>query len=131
MRDRARFFCKFGGFAQHFDSQSLRLFHSLAREPRVLCLRLWRHNFWRLHNKATIATDRRACCKIQFTPPDHIGEIAERADHCDTRTFVGLREWVRVYRHGNTEYWRDRIFAKKMFITSIVGVGNKADARGN
>ena len=131
VRYRARFFCEFTSFAQHLDSQSLRLLYRLASEPCILRLCLRRHHLWCLRNESAVATNRWSSCEIEFTPPNHVSEITERANHRDTRTFVGLRQWVWVHRHFDAKNRCDCVFAKQMFISSIVGVGDKTDARSD
>ena len=48
----------------------------------------------RVGDDPAVATDDRARGQVELAPPDHVGDVAERADHGDAGALVGLRQLV-------------------------------------
>ena len=115
---------EFARLAQNFDRQSLCLFHCFSGEPRILLACIGRHYFWSVGNKSTITTNYWASCQFQFTPPNHVGQVTECANHGDARTLVWLGQRVGVHWYRNIENWRVRNFAEQMLVSRIVWVGD-------
>ena len=63
----------------------------LARDPRGVL------------EESAVAADHGSRGKVEFTPPNHVGRIAERTDHRDARALIGLCERVRENGHLDLE----------------------------
>ena len=82
-----------------------------------------------LADEAPVAPDHRAGGQVELTPPHHVGEVAERAAHCDACALVGLGR--RVCHHGDldAEDGRGDGGAEQRLVPLVVRVGDeRADA---
>ena len=84
-----------------------------------------------LGDDSPVSPDNRARRQGKLAPPDHVGQVAERADHRDAGAFVGLGERMRVDSDLDIEQRRADGLAEERCVTSIVRVGDKPDARRN
>ena len=86
MRDRLWFAVELVGVAQQVDDADLCLLDRFAGEF-VICsdgsVACAHDPLWCFGLDATVDADDRASFELQLTPPDDVGEIAERTDHCD------------------------------------------------
>ncbi len=67
----------------------------------------------------------------QLAPPDHVGDVAERADHRDAGSLLGIRERVRLHRHAHAEDRRQDLGTEQRLVALIVGVRHERHARRN
>ncbi|CAB4961768.1 unannotated protein [freshwater metagenome] len=93
MRNRLGFSVELTVVTQQIDGADLCLLDGFAREfgigsnGGVACRR---DPFRSFGLDAAIDADDRASFKLQFAPPDDIGEITERTNHGDTRTLFRI-----------------------------------------
>ena len=78
--------------------------------------------------QAPVAAHDRADRQLQLTPPLHVGEVAERADHRDARTLLGIGEGVSDDGHLDAEQRSSDRGAEKWLVTLIIRVCNKGNA---
>ncbi len=79
---------------------------------------------------AAVAPDDRAHRQPELAPPDHVGGVAERADHGDARALLGIGELVRDDGHLDVEERRADGRAEQRLVARVVGMGDDGDARG-
>ena len=79
--------------------------------------------------QAAVALEDVAHRQVELAPPDHVGEVAERADHGDAGPLVGLGELVGVHRHVDAEQGRRDGVADEVGVALVVGVAHQGDAR--
>ena len=84
----------------------------------------------RFRKDAAVPADDRTGRQLQLSPPDHVGEIAEGADHCDARAFFGVSESVRNNGNLHTECGGGDGGAEKWLVSLIIWVGNESNAGG-
>ncbi len=80
--------------------------------------------------RAVLFQDR-AHGKIEFAPPDHVRQIAERADHRNARSLFGIGKRVGPHRHGHLEDRRQHLAADERRIPLVIRVRHERDAGGN
>ncbi|ARX87727.1 hypothetical protein SMD44_07209 [Streptomyces alboflavus] len=84
----------------------------------------------RLGAEAAVPADHRPGGQAQFTPPDDVGGVAERADHGDARALVGRREPVGEDGDLDVEERGADGRAEEVAVALVVGVCHEGDARG-
>ena len=120
------------GCAQQLNDQCLCLLHRFSCQRCVLSATTLRNDCRRrLGKNSTVATDDCASGQIELTPPHHVGEVTEGANHGDAGALVGLGEWVRVHTDFHIEQWRSNGLAEERCITRIVGMRNQTNAGRN
>ena len=82
----------------------------------------------RLAQDAAVAAHNCTGGQLQLTPPGHIGQVAERADHGNAGTLVGLRQGVGANFHLNPEKRRGDLLAKQRLVALVVRVRDKGRA---
>ena len=78
-----------------------------------------------------VGLNHRADRQAELAPPDHVGEIAERADHRDAAALCRIGQRVRPDRHADAEERREHVPAEERLVARIVRVRDERDARGN
>ena len=78
--------------------------------------------------KAPVATDDRPRRQVQLAPPDHVGQVAERADHGCAGALIGVGQAMGDHRHFNAEQRAGHRRAEQRFVPVIVGVGDQGNA---
>ena len=102
--DRLRLADEFAGLAQQLDHLGLGAEHGLAGDFRVGGLGGIRRDHIRgVGDDAAVAADDGAVGQVEFAPPDHVGDVAEGADHRDAAALVLLGEVVGEHRHLDAE----------------------------
>ncbi len=76
-----------------------------------------------------VGLDDRTNRQVQLAPPDHVGQVAERADHRDAGPLLGVGQVMRADRHLDAEQRRHDLGAEQRLIPRIVGMGDQRDAR--
>ncbi len=134
MSDGAQFADQFAALAQRVDHQGADLVDGVPLDLGVERVR--RLGVTRLEllareiggQESSVASDERACRQVQFAPPDHVGRVAEGADHRDARTLLGVGQFVRDDRHLDVKERRDDVGAEERLVALVVGVRDERDA---
>ena len=63
-----------------------------------------------------VRLDDRAHRQAELAPPDHVGDVAERADHRDAGALFGIGERMRPHRHAHAEERRHDLGAEERLI---------------
>ena len=80
--------------------------------------------------QAAVPAEDGADRQLELAPPDHVGDVAERADHGDAGALVGAREAVRDHRHLDAEQRSAHVLAEQRLVALVVRVRHERDARG-
>ncbi len=116
------------GLGDHLDHALLRAEHGQARELGVGGLALGGGDPRRLGQEAAVAADDGAGGQLQLAPPDHVGGVAEGADHRDAGALVRLGQRVRLHGHLDAEQGRGDGGAEQVLVALVVGVGDQGHA---
>ena len=84
----------------------------------------------RLGEQATIASDDGAHREVEFAPPQHVGHIAEGADHGDPGALVGVGEAMRHHGDVDAEQRCAHGGAEQRLIARVIGVGHECHTGG-
>ncbi len=79
---------------------------------------------------AAVAAHDRAGGQLQLTPPGHVGQVAEGADHGDAGALVRLGERVGLDLHLDAEQRRGDLLAEQRLVALVVGVRHQRGAGG-
>ena len=119
------------GGGEHLDHPLLGL---LGGEAGDLHVRLAAHvggdPLGHLAREAAVEPDECTRRQVQFAPPHHVGDVAERADHRDARALLGVGQGVGQDGHVDAEQWGAHHRAEQRLVTRIVGVGHHRHATG-
>ena len=77
---------------------------------------------------ATVATDDRTHVEVQFSPPDHVGGVTERADHGDPGALVGLCQLVGQHGDFDAVQRGENGAAEQRLVADVVGVRDERHA---
>ena len=80
--------------------------------------------------EAAVGGDDRPGGQLQLTPPDHVGEVAEGADHGDAGALLRIGQRVRVHLDLDAEERGAHGGAEQRLVALVVGVGDEGDAGG-
>ncbi len=75
-----------------------------------------------------VAADDRPHRQLQLPPPEHVGDVAEGADHGDAGALLRVGQLVRMDRQANAEERRDRLAAEERPVALVARVGDQGDA---
>ena len=79
---------------------------------------------------ATLAGDERPGGQGELAPPDHVGGVAEGADHGDARALLRVGQLVREHWDLHTEQRRGHGGPEQRLVALVVGMGDKCHAGG-
>ena len=131
MHDGARLAEHCSGFTQHFHNFGLRLVDEQTSDLFVRCNTTRRFkSVWWSGNDATVATDDGASWQIEFTPPNHVGEVTERTNHGDTSALIDLCKWVSEYGNFDSVQRCANRLAEKRFVSIVVRMCNECNTSG-
>ena len=82
----------------------------------------------RHRQQPAVAADDGAGGQVELTPPDHVGQVAEGADHGDAGPLLGVGQLVGHHRHPHAEQRGDDGGAEQRLVAGVVGVGDQSDA---
>jgi hypothetical protein len=86
--------------------------------------------FGDLRDDPPVPADDRARGQLQFTPPRHVVQIAEGADHRDARALVGIGKGVREDGHLDVEDRRADRRAEQRLVALVIRMRDERDACG-
>ena len=129
--DGLRLALEVAGLAQQLDDGLLRREHRLAGELGVrLAAGLGGDRRGRLGQDAAVEADDGAVREVELPPPDHVGDVAEGADHGDARSLVRLRQVVRDDGNLDVEERGADRGAEQRLVALVVGMRDQRDAGG-
>jgi hypothetical protein len=79
---------------------------------------------------AAVAADDRAHRQPKLPPPEHVGEVAEGADHGQPGPFAGVGQPVGEHGDGHPEQRRGRACVNQVAVAGVVGMGDQGHAGG-
>ena len=88
------------------------------------------HAVGRVGLEAAVAGHDRAHRQPQLPPPEHVGEVAEGADHGQPGPLAGVGQPVGDHRDRHPEQRRGRGRADQVAVAVVVGVGDQGHAGG-
>ena len=137
MRDRPRLGGQVAALAQLLHDPHARLRRRQARELVVAGLgtrgivALPPRLTPRQRAQRAVCLDDRADREPELAPPDHVGDIAERADHRDARALLRIGQVVRLHRHAGAEERRHDVPIEQRLVPLVVRMRDQRDAGGN
>ena len=127
MGDRSRLGQQFAGRLQLADDDLLGLLGAFANDLGVGAVD--GHGIGRSGEDAAVAADDGSGGQLEFAPPDHVGEVTERADHGDARTLFRVGEFVGEHRHFDAVERRADGGAEQRLVAGVVGMGHERHTR--
>jgi hypothetical protein len=119
------------GIAQQLHDAGLRLLRGLPGQLGVRgAAGLGGDGLGRLGPQAPVALEHVADRQVELPPPDHVGEVAERAHHGDPGALVALGELVGVHRDLDAEQRGRDGGADEGGVALVVGGADQGDAGG-
>ncbi len=82
----------------------------------------------RLRQQATVAVDDATGRQLQFTPPEHVRQVAEGADHRQPRALLRIGQRVGEQRHRHLEQRRTQLLPELPLVAWVVGVRHQRHA---
>ena len=130
VHDWARFAEQFTAFSEHRDHQLLGLLGGAPGEFAVASLALFVGDPRCVGDEPTVASDDGPRGEVQLAPPRHVGGVAERADHGDAGSLLGVGEVMGEDRHLDPEQGsRCRGSAEQGLVAFVGRVRDQRDAR--
>ncbi len=122
------------GLAQHGHDLFARRMDGLALDAVVAIERLivgarFDHLGW--WADAPVGQHDAAHGELQFAPPGHVVEVAERADHGDARALFGIGQRVGPHLDLDIEQRRAHRRAEQRLVALVIGVGHEGHAGGD
>jgi len=129
VRDDLGLALKDASLAEHFNDALLSGEHGLASQLGIgVAPRLRVDSGRGFGEDATVPTQDGARGQLQFAPPDHVGDVAEGANHGDARALVRGGKTVSNDGHFHAEQGRAHVLAEEWLVALIVGVRDESDA---
>ena len=80
--------------------------------------------------EAAVPPDHGPHWQAELPPPDHVGDVAEGADHGDAGALLGIGQLVGDDRHPRPEQRRADLGPEQGLVARVVGMGDQGHAGG-
>ncbi len=126
--DRARLAVQGPFRAELLDDDRLRLLGGLAGDRRIGRLALGRDPPGLGRRQPAVAADQRARRQVELSPPDDVGDVAERADHGDAGALLRIGQLVGDDGDLDPVEGSEDGAAEQRLESGVVGVGDERAA---